>query len=414
MARAALSLEQAPPLSVPIRFFLTAPLFAVLAGVLLLWGGPDVLASRWTPPAVALTHLLTLGFVTMVAMGALLQMLPVLAGASAPGPRLLADLVHPLMVLGTLGLGAGFLVDPALLRLGGSLLGVAMALFLAAMAAALLHLRGNANPTVRGMRLALVGLGVAAALGLARATAFAWGVVIPPSFADLHVAWALFGWVGTLIVAVAFQVVPMFQITPDYPEVARAWLPRLLVLFLALWSAATLAGWMPAVAALEGLLGLAFCAFAGVTLRLQAQRRRKVTDPFLWYWRLGMGAVLAAAALRLASWIHPDARLTLVFGVVVLVGVIQTVVVGMLYKIVPFLTWLHSRNRPGGVHNMSQVLPESASRQQLLAHTAALALLLLACALPHPATTTAAALAYAAGFALLALRLTRAVSGVRS
>ena len=34
---ASLSLDQAPPIGVPLRFFITAPLFAVAAALLLLW-----------------------------------------------------------------------------------------------------------------------------------------------------------------------------------------------------------------------------------------------------------------------------------------------------------------------------------------------------------------------------------------
>lgn len=44
--QALLSFDQAPPLAAPLRFFLTAPLFAILAGLLLLWSGPDLFASR--------------------------------------------------------------------------------------------------------------------------------------------------------------------------------------------------------------------------------------------------------------------------------------------------------------------------------------------------------------------------------
>ena len=57
-----LSFDQAPPISVPYRFFLVAPWFGVMAGILLAWSGADALASRWTPEALALTHLIALGF----------------------------------------------------------------------------------------------------------------------------------------------------------------------------------------------------------------------------------------------------------------------------------------------------------------------------------------------------------------
>jgi hypothetical protein len=36
-----LSLEQAPPFDAPLRFFLTAPAFLVLAAMVLLWHGPE-------------------------------------------------------------------------------------------------------------------------------------------------------------------------------------------------------------------------------------------------------------------------------------------------------------------------------------------------------------------------------------
>jgi len=79
--QAGLSFEQAPPFALPLRFFLTAPLFLLAAAGLIVWA-PEALASRWTPQALALTHALTLGFLAMVMLGALMQMLPVVAGAA--------------------------------------------------------------------------------------------------------------------------------------------------------------------------------------------------------------------------------------------------------------------------------------------------------------------------------------------
>ena len=62
-AYSGLSLDQAPPVSVPLRFFLTAPLFGIVASVLMLISGPEIFVNRWSPSMVALTHLLTLGFI---------------------------------------------------------------------------------------------------------------------------------------------------------------------------------------------------------------------------------------------------------------------------------------------------------------------------------------------------------------
>ncbi len=61
-----LSFEQAPPISVPYRFFLTAPLFGAVAGLVLAWFGPAALESRWSPGALAMTHLIVVDFMLQV------------------------------------------------------------------------------------------------------------------------------------------------------------------------------------------------------------------------------------------------------------------------------------------------------------------------------------------------------------
>ena len=97
-----LSFDQAPPISVPYRFFLVAPWFGVMAGILLAWSGPDAFASRWTPEAMALTHLIALGFMLQAMSGAVFQFIPVAVGGNVWRPRLVADTLQPLLVLATL------------------------------------------------------------------------------------------------------------------------------------------------------------------------------------------------------------------------------------------------------------------------------------------------------------------------
>ena len=102
MQPSGLNFQQAPPISVPLRFFLSAPLFALLSSIVLLWSGEDLMASRWSPATLAAVHLLTLGYMAMVMAGAMIQMLPVLAGTPVPRPRLFAGIVHVALVLGVL------------------------------------------------------------------------------------------------------------------------------------------------------------------------------------------------------------------------------------------------------------------------------------------------------------------------
>lgn len=109
--RADLSLQQAPPFSVPARFLISAPLFGCIAAVVLLWYGPEVLAHRWTSEILAVTHFLTLGFLAMSMLGAMMQLLPVLMGMVIPRPILFSRIVHLPLFLGCLSLGLAWLLQ---------------------------------------------------------------------------------------------------------------------------------------------------------------------------------------------------------------------------------------------------------------------------------------------------------------
>ena len=154
-----LSFDQSPPLAAPLRFFLTAPLFAILAGALLLSSGADGLASRWTPTVLALTHLIAVGFMLQVMLGAMLQIMPVVAGANMARPLRVAAVVHAALSLGTLVLVAAFLTfSPMLFKLAAIVLGAGVAVFVVSATRAL-HGIASPNPTIEGLKHALAGPG---------------------------------------------------------------------------------------------------------------------------------------------------------------------------------------------------------------------------------------------------------------
>ncbi len=399
-----LSFEQAPPISVPYRFFLTAPLFGIAAGLFLLWQGPAAIASRWSPLSLALTHLLAVGFMLMAMCGAMLQVLPVAAGANIWRPLLVTRLTHAGLTLGTLLLVAGFLAEwPLLFKLAVAFLTVSLLFFALAVLLALLRTPA-VGPTIVSLRIAVVGLFVTVILGATLATAFGWHLSLPLThLTHVHAAWGLGGWSLLLVAGVGYFVVPMFQLTPSYP----AWLSRsyawaLFCLLLA-WSLA----WLPdprpqalqtLLACLAALLPL---AFAVVTLRLQGRRRRKMVEPTLLFWRLGAGSLIAAMAVLLLQQLLPavDAYVgtPFVIGTLLIVGVFMPLISGMLYKIMPFLNWLHLQKtgKPGlVVPNIRDMIPEARMFMQFRLHLAALVLLLAAVALP--------VLVYPAGLALAA------------
>ncbi len=382
-----LRFDRMPPLWVPLRAFLVAPLLGAGAGVTLSAVGPAALAQRWAPGLIAAAHLVTVGFLTLVMVGAILQVLPVVTGVPVPGARRVGPITQLGVALGAVALAAGIGgTVPELSGVGAVLLGVGLGVFtVAALAGAW---QARRNPTGRAMGLSVASLVAVAALGVFLLVGHAGWLALRRDLTDVHLAWALAGWVGLLVMGVSFQVVPMFQVTPTYPKVVERFLPAVGFAALVVWTAGRLfAG--PVLATIGILTVVAvFGVYAVTTLRLQSRRRRKLPDATTDAWRLGMGSLLVAVSMVAASTMGLlDLAATapaLVFGVLAVFGFGVSVIEGMLYKIVPFLSWLHlqnvitSRDLVGRVkiRNMRQLLPPP--RGHFVAHATALGMLLVA------------------------------------
>ncbi len=387
--QALLSFDRAPPFSAPLRFLATAPLFAAALGVLLVLRGEEVYASRWTPAALAATHLFTVGFLLQVMLGALVQILPVVAGVNVARPHLLARIVH-----GGLNLGAGALVlaflapHPGVYGVAAALLGSSIALFLA-VAGRPLFVVPSTSPTIAGLKLAFVALAVAASLGILLLGALAAGWSLPlEALVDLHAGWGLGAWAGILLAAIAYVVVPMFQLTPGYPARPAWWFPRVLLFAMLVWSGAValqapaLARFAEAVAAFGGM------TFAAFTLHLQRRRRRAKSDATHRLWQLGLLSLFLGLLMLLVAALIPDLAALPgwppLFAVLVGVGGYMSLVLGMLYKIVPFLAWLHVQNAAPGrsLPPISRYLPDRNAIRQTVAHAFSVVLLVAAAADP--------------------------------
>lgn len=422
--QALLSFEQAPPIAAPFRFFLTAPLFLALAGVLLLASGPEVFSSRWSSATLAATHLITIGFMLQVMIGAMVQILPVVAGANLVRPLLVASTVHVFLLLGTLALTAGFLgYSPQAFPAAVLLLVAGLGLFIL-MAA--LSLRGvpSTSATIAGFKRSLLSLLLTVAIGVAMVgvlvgTFAGHGLLPLIEMTRIHVAWGLGAWGLGLLSAVAYVVVPMFQITPPYPVwFSRAFGTTLLACVISA-SLASLAAteWLRSL--LEAVMVWLAAGFCATTLWLQSRSKRARPDFTQRFWRAGMYFGLAACGLwgvvHVLPVLESKFEWSLIFGVLALVGGFMSVISGMLYKIVPFLVWLHLQNRGEGkviAPNMKMVLAESRMARHFQAHLASCGLLVAACLWPS-VMARAAGLAVIVSSGLLTANLLSAVTVYR-
>src|SRR3989338_3098074 len=140
MKIASLSPDQAPPISVPLRFFAVAPVFLALAALLLATAGGNPFADLRSPAQIAATHHITLGFMAMVMLGAIQQLLPAVIGSPMPAPRLAVWFTLLPLIAGRLLLSGRFaLGESVFLNLSWPLLVLTFLVFIAASLTGLLR-----------------------------------------------------------------------------------------------------------------------------------------------------------------------------------------------------------------------------------------------------------------------------------
>jgi len=346
-----LSFNALPPIDLPFRFFISAPIFIIACAFLILFSGESLWLSRWQPSMLALTHGFTLGFLTMVMMGALLQLLPVIGGIGIVKPRFIATYSHTLYFSGVIALMLSFIFTYSWLTIVAMvLLSLGLSLYIAAITWVLIK-KVSQGDSIIGFRLAIIAFISLIVLGLLL-LANRVGISLPVMLlnkhvTDIHALMGLVGWAGILIVAVSFQVLPMFHVAPNLPKPVRQYLaPTIFALLVLFIFSAEFA--LPLIFIIHAL-------FAGALFYVINKRKRKVPDTSIKYWQLAASTLLLLNVLyflpdslylktqTLLPLALPEKSmlLTAIFIYFYLLSVIQ----GMLLKILPFLSYTHLQQR---------------------------------------------------------------------
>lgn len=366
MELAGLSTEQAPPLAAPIRFFLTAPLFGIIAGLFIFLSDSPTLMSRFSIDSIVVTHALTIGFLGFVMLGAMTQMLPVLVGAKIPNVGKVAKYAYILLVIGTLSMLFGMSLDNRLLNIIAFIgLGTGFFAMLISIAISLFSVK-NFTATVKGISTSVVFAFFTVLMGLYLLYSYITKDITELHIivANIHSVWAIFGFAVILIIGVAFQVLPMFYVAPKFKQFCKkrvVWLISTgLIMWLILSAFYEEYSWF-------GKLWIAtfVWAFATTVWIKLGKRRRPISDVTVWYWRA------ASLFLTLGSflWIFDEyfKHEYIVMVGILIGGFIVSIIIGMLYKIVPFLVWFHL-NAKGymTIPTINEMINKNAARAQFV------------------------------------------------
>ncbi|HLK93195.1 MAG TPA: hypothetical protein VKZ18_25095 [Polyangia bacterium] len=301
------------------------------------------------PLLLGLVHLCVLGWLMPVALGAMHQLVPVVFETPVRSERLawvafaLYAVSVPVFIIGMWTLALGWILPVAAT-------GAATAIWLYV---------GNLVATLaRAPRRSLTGLYVIAALGwlllaVTLGVLLAWNLHRPylPLFhialLRAHAHAAGLGFFGLLIMGVAYRLLEMFLLSHGASERAgRLALVATNLALLALVPALAFQLGTPALALAVAAAAVGVASFIWQAVAIFRRRMRRSVD-IAWGHTAGALVYLALAAavgagLALGSAREPWVdRFHLAYGLLALVGFAGSVVVGQLYKIVPFLVWLH-------------------------------------------------------------------------
>lgn len=351
-----LATRKAPPAWLPLRYMVAGMAAFLLLHGLLAWQGDTILGGLTTAPlTLAAVHLAAVGWGTLVLMGALYQLVPVLLNADLHSHALGRAGFWPAVG------GAGMLVggfwawQPALVAAGGILVAVA-ALLLA------YNLLRSIPPAAR---LALHGRGLLGAVafflltvawGLGLAGHLLWGYLdAMPRQVAVHATLGLLGWFSLAIMSAGYRLIPMFTLAHGYSQARQPLTLLALAAGAAMTAALAALGAGPVAVSLPALAVVAAFALFALDMKeiLRARRRRRLelvtrfALASLTAGALGATLVWVQSATLAPRWLSGPAGLTATVYLA-LAGWVSLMMVGQLFKIVPFLIWLDRYSERAG------------------------------------------------------------------
>ena len=335
-----INVAQAPPLGVPLLYVAAAYGFLVVAAVLAVVNAPWLARGDYASPrVVVVVHLVTLGFLSMTAMGLLHQWVPVVLDVPAR-PMRRAVWGFAGYAVAVVGFAWGIAHQQGMvLAVSGSLLAAAIVWWSAGVLTQLAHSTKPRDRVYWGLAAAVLGFNATWVLGLLLALSLlaGWsgGPVLP-----VHIATALVGWLGILVLTVQLKLTPMFALSKPTPAQSRT-----LGLPLGLAGAGVLLAWvsLKTSSTVESVGAGLWTAAVLLSIIQSVNVIRRGKSPRFDRVFVGVAAawgLLLAAAIA-SLWLAPLAVVLAFWGLITLIFSYQA-------RIVPFIVAVSAARRLTG------------------------------------------------------------------
>lgn len=330
-------------------------------------------------------HLFVLGWATMLAMGAVYQLIHVILQTNIYSTTL-GYSHYVLFTIGAVGMFVGFIKADVIWIAGSATLALFGILLFGLNMAITLFQASQWNPVTISAACACLYLVLTGVSGMLMGLNFAvgeWNDLHERLF-GAHIWMGTLGWFGMLITGFSYKMLPMFYLSHNFSI-------RLQKIVLLLWNAAVITGVFAFLTGIKGVLlwlALLFLTAALICYvyhleQIQEKRHKNNPGPGI-RWTVYVSRALAVYAMALLIYsaqgleLLLDSRVVLLTGWVYLGGWVSLTILGYASKIVPFLWWTYKygklAGRPG-TPLMAGMLSEQRIHWGILAMVAASLLL---------------------------------------
>jgi len=351
MSAGGLSTKNAPSPNVVLPHYALGAVAFIIASVLLFFAANDLSISYLGPKVLSIVHILILGWVTMIIFGALYQLIPVVMEIKLYSEGLAyASLVS--LTIGTILMTWGFwdtYTAPTIIKhIGGTFLILSVLFFVYNV---LMSARKTVNKTIENKfivtsafwLLATVLFGIFILFNVS----YQWTSTSSMDLLKIHVLMGMVGWFMLLIIGVASTLMPMFFIAH---QLNKKCLDRSYILVnIGLVAGIVLLYLFPNTAwiSIFGLpIFMGMAMFFKYNLSAYKKRLRKKLDIGMKLSVLAFIIFVVAVILGISTIIISDiysdfnSKIYLAFGASLLFGFFTILILGQMYKTLPFIVWL--------------------------------------------------------------------------
>jgi len=365
---------------VVLPFYIYASVSFIVATVLLFFHTDIFDAHYFNPPTLAITHILALGWGTMIIFGASHQLLPVLVEGKLDSDFLayatfvLAAIGIPVLVVGFYIFNTGWVMQT-----GAVLMNLAIIFYLVNVISSSFNSKSR-NVHAWFIITAAVWLFSTAFFGLLLVWNFSHNLLSlnSVSYLTIHAHLGLVGWFLLLIIGVGSRLIPMFLIS-KYTNDFNLWLVYIFInaalISFIVFKLMNLSASFYYISIASGLIGILLfgrhCVKAyKVRIRRQVDEQMKTSLISVAQMLLPFLVMIVVLGFLPAN---SHSNIVMLYGFCIFFGWITAIIMGMTFKTLPFIVWnrvYHKKAHAGKTPAPKELFSEHIYHAMLISYLA--------------------------------------------